>query len=875
MGQVHPGYERKSCDNPNRAKPSNVSHPLNHSFRPLFCANSGTIETRFRWAALQIHELLKLRLEEEVNARLGKLPKDLKTTYDDIYLRQIKGRGEIESAIAERAIMWLLAAFEPLTSKHLLAAVRINAGPYNEMLLEPETDVSGQRGTPEAPHVQFVKGDIDEELLLELCANLLTLDAATGKWNFAHASVLEYFEAHHFSVVHAHAYVGFVSLMVIIDVAQSKTAYVPPGQSPNTKDGENEQEHEDQGPEYRKPSSNRAIYRSLFQHSLVVYTFGHWGNHMSLVDKGVNTLKAIRNRTFERDAHTIIEGLRILLQRFLAHPNNSSSEYRFWRNAFICWVEELGWPVLESILGMTLRDIYYGQATETYASFAAVHYGFFNMLPTWWQGSCDGHDRGTCPTCEAWPSIDTTATTEINGRSLVEIAAYFGHAHIVHALLSMGMSVNSGQNTAIWSPDPLCLAGEQGFLEVCRVLIKYCQPERPSRIDYALSLAAQGHHHHVVRYLLSAGADPNHQVPLLKTDETVLEIAARQNNIEFLRIIFEGNRDQPRAYVLSQSELVNAAFTAAFHLSLDALQWLVSDGHIDPNARYSDQRFETILLAAAHDISSWSNSVFRCLRKCGVDFNIQEDDLCRLRKSQQSFHHTLLEAVVLTGEMDLLQVAVEEWGEDVNAIFDDSFDSGYGCALITAVEEGHLEMVQYLLNKNADANCPVPKRERWNTPLSAALRGKHFSIANALIENGADINMPIKYGSFGSALVGAAWQRSVDALKFAINAGALIDAPLEYGCFGSALICATRYGRMANAQYLLDHGADINYQATIGEFPSALMAASFSRDEKMVSFLINRGADVNRPENHGWDTMLKRRSLRSVRYSSSWSSWTD
>lgn len=808
-----------------------------------------------------------------MNTRLGKLPKDLKATYDDIYLRQIKNRGEIESAIAERAIMWLLVAFEPLTSKHLLAAVRINAGPYNEMLLEPEKDVPGQHGTPEAPHVQFVKGDIDEELLLELCANLLTLDAATGKWNFAHASVLEYFEAHHFSVVHAHAYVGFVSLMVIIDVAQSKTAYVPPGQSPITKDGENEQEHEDQGPEYRKPSSNRAIYRSLFQHSLVVYTFGHWGNHVSLVDKGVNTLKAVQDCTFESDAHTITDGLRILLQRFLGHPNNGSSEYRFWRNAFDYWVYPLRWDVLGPDLGLALLDIYSGEATDTYASFAAVHYGFFNMLPKWWQDSCGGHDRGTCPTCEAWPSIDTTATTEVERWSLLAIASYFGQTHIIHALLSIGMKFNSGENTWFRS-DPLRLAGGQGHLEACRVLINYCQPERPLGIDDALYFAAQGHHHNVFRYLLSAGADPNHHCrgPDWQDAGTVLELAARTNNFEVLGIIFEDNGDQPREHVPSQSELVSAAFSAAYDLSLDALQCLVSDGHIDPNARYSDQRFETILLAAAHNISSWSSSTFRCLRECGVDFNIHEEDLRRLRKSQQSFHYTLLEAVVLTGDMDLLQVAVEEWGEDVNAIFNDSKDSRYGCALIAAVEKGHLEVVQYLLKKNADANCQVPKRS-LGTPLSTALQKSHFAIANALIEHGADINMPIKHGEAGSALVVAAYEHTVDALKFAINAGALIDAPLEYGLFGSALIRATRYSRMANAQYLLDHGADINYQATIGEFPSALMAASFPRNRDMVSFLIKRGADVDRPENHGWDTMLERR--RSVQYSSSWSSDTD
>lgn len=796
--------------------------------------------TRFRWAALQIHELLKLRLEEDVNTRLGKLPKDLKTTYDDIYSRQIKDRGEIESAIAERAIMWLLVAFEPLDSGVLLPAVRFNGGRYNELLLEPDTD-PGQQSISGAPDVDYMTEEIDEELLLELCANLLTLNSATGKWNFAHTSVSEYFEAHHFSVLHAHAYVGFTSLVVIIDFARFTLAYGLPEQSPVAGDGDNEREDESDGSDFwfddrseegladEEISSYQPIYLSLFQNSLVTYTFGYWGNHVSLVDKGVNTLKAVQDCTFERDAHTITEGLRILLRRFLGHPNNSSSEYRFWRHAFFDWLFNV-WQTTRQ--GGMVFTIYYGQTTERYASFAAVHYGLFNLLSNWWQGSCDGHERGIFPTCEACIclNIDTTVTSEREDWSLLAIAAHFGHAHIVDALLSMGMDANSDNDT-MWPKSshpntPLCIASKRGFMEVCRVLIKHCHPERLAGIEHALYVAADAHQNHIVRYLLSAGADPYHHI-YGRSDNTVLTLAARQNNIELLRMFLEDNGDRPREHLPSQSELFNAAIKAAFFLRFDALMWLVFDGHVDPNARCSGQRYETILLAAAHDISSWSSSVFRRLKECGVDFNIQEADLCRLRQSQKSIYATLLVAVVHTGDVDLVQLAVEEWGEDVNAISNDSISGEYGSALIAGVKEGHLEVVQYLLKKNADANCQVPEAKFCNTPLTAALEGGHVAIADALIEHGADVNMPIKYGSHGSAL-----------------------------------ICATALGDVANVQYLLDHGADINYLATTGKFASAIMTASIFGDREMASFLIERGAEASRPENHGWEKMLKESAER-------------
>lgn len=817
--------------------------------------------TRFLWAALQIYELLKLQIEEDVNDRLGMLPKDLKTTYDDIYLRQIQTRGDTASAIAERAIMWLLVAFEPLTSEHLLSAVRIDAGRYKKMFLEPVADVPRQKGNLREHAVEWITEEVDDELLLELCANLLTFDSATRKWNFVHASVLEYFQVHHFSDLHAHAYVGFTSLMVIIDATQGpilKQSLVP-------EDGENGQENEEDGSEDEEISSYKPNYHSLFRGSLVAYAVGHWGDHISLVDKGVNTLKKAQGCTFERDAYTMTKALRVLLQRFLGHPNNSSSEYRVWQRAFDRWICHGGEDVFGSDSQYELSEINFGQRTDVYASLTAVYYGFFNMLPTWWKGSCHEHDGGNCPTCDAcsWPSIDTTVILEGHNWSLLAIAAYFGHARIVDALLSMGMDANSGTNSATFSKStmPLSLASEQGFIEVCKILIRHCQPDRPSGIDDALYLAAQESHLHIVHYLLSAGADPNfHFEDILGRSDTVVALAARKNNTDVLRIILEDNRDQPRAHLPSQSELLHAAIDAAYHLSLDALQCLVFNGHVDPNARKSDQRFQTILLAAAHDIKEWSSSVYRCLRECGVDFKIQKADLCRLRESQQYYGNTLLEAAVLTGDVDVIKVAVEEWGEDVNMISEDSKKSRHGCALITAVEQGHLEAVQYLLKMNADANCQVPKAQSCHTPLSVALTRGHFAVADALIQHGADVNMPIKYGLHGSALTAAASHKTVDALRFAINAGALINAPLKYGSDGSALICAIIHDHKDNVQYLLDHGADINCRATVGQYASALTAASFFRDREMVSFLIERGADVNRPENHGWEEMLEGRA---------------
>ena len=61
-----------------------------------------TKNSRFQWAFLQIKQLLDLLQEEHIRERLGKLPKDLKDAYDEIY----NGISEREKQVANRAFQW-------------------------------------------------------------------------------------------------------------------------------------------------------------------------------------------------------------------------------------------------------------------------------------------------------------------------------------------------------------------------------------------------------------------------------------------------------------------------------------------------------------------------------------------------------------------------------------------------------------------------------------------------------------------------------------------------------------------------------------------------------------------------------------------------
>ncbi|OCL01702.1 hypothetical protein AOQ84DRAFT_306174, partial [Glonium stellatum] len=146
----------------------------------------------FQWAALQIRQLLELDLEDAIEDRLGKLPMDLKHAYDEIY-GKIK-RNEKQREIADRAFQWVMASCEPLQTPVFLEAV----------LQDVNNDTA-----------RSVR-KVDEDLVLQLCQNLLVIDSELKVWRFSHLSVAEYFEQHHWTRIDANCFLAKVCLVALL-----------------------------------------------------------------------------------------------------------------------------------------------------------------------------------------------------------------------------------------------------------------------------------------------------------------------------------------------------------------------------------------------------------------------------------------------------------------------------------------------------------------------------------------------------------------------------------------------------------------------------------------------------------------------------------
>jgi ankyrin repeat protein len=159
-------------------------------------------------------------------------------------------------------------------------------------------------------------------------------------------------------------------------------------------------------------------------------------------------------------------------------------------------------------------------------------------------------------------------------------------------------------------------------------------------------------------------------------------------------------------------------------------------------------------------------------------------------------------------------------------------------ALSRAAAQGHKEIVQLLLEKDADVNACG---ERCGSALIAASEQGYEEIVRFLLENGADVNG--QGGKYGSALVAASSQSHEEIVRFLLDNGADVNAQLG-GLYGSALMAGSSHGHEEIVRLLLDNGADVNAQ--LGRpYGSPLVVASFQGHEEIVRLLLENGADLN------------------------------
>lgn len=122
-------------------------------------------------------------------------------------------------------------------------------------------------------------------------------------------------------------------------------------------------------------------------------------------------------------------------------------------------------------------------------------------------------------------------------------------------------------------------------------------------------------------------------------------------------------------------------------------------------------------------------------------------------------------------------------------------------ALAYACKYGHGDIVQYLVENNADVNLTV---NVGSTPLQVALNMKFFKIADYLIKHGADVNIPDITGM-------------------------------------TALAWAAKSGDLKTVQYLIENGAEVNSKNV-----SSRTILDITIDNSVKEYLISKGAKTSK-----------------------------
>jgi ankyrin repeat protein len=598
--------------------------------------------TRFRWVYLQLEQLFKCKTDTAVERRLAKrLPENLDKAYEEIYENNTKDLEDVDKAYADRAFIWVLCSAEPFSSTELLGAVRLTT-----------------RGTME--------DRVSEETLLDLCQDLLTIESRSGTWRFPHASVVEYFEGHHWTLVKANAHVAKVCL------SQMLTLYT---------------RFDPKAPDFRDlPKDEPDMPESPIQ-SYVRY---HWTVHVM---------------AYEDDAPDMLDTELIrLLKDFLKSPMESSIQYRRWFYHIENYRQYFHTSAVDHD---TLRDF----RPPEVALFLMAGLPFTTLLMDWWEGNeIDCSVKNTAgmtllsitrsvKVCELLleNGVDVNEPVEIWGNALAA-AVYAENMAIVKLLVYKGraevnVAFEHGKEGSV-----LSFAVLSGDLEMVKFLVEDGKadanvPLQCGTHGSALATAALIERLDIVKYLIEeAKVDVN--MPLNYGDYgSALAAAAGAGNVKIVKYLV--NDAGAKVNVPLKCEGYGSVLAAvAARCEDEIVKFLVQEAGADVNMPLHHGLYGSALAAATSAYRD-TNVVKLLVQEAGADVNMP-------------LHHglygsALAAACNMYGGTNVVKFLVEECNADIGFPPDsDRYKSPLTVARETAETEifsDGAEIVDYLLEQ--------------------------------------------------------------------------------------------------------------------------------------------------------------------------------
>lgn len=752
---------------------------------------SSKSQDMFLYASLQIEILLDCKLKDDIRDALNELPEDLNAAYKDIYETATKRKAE--KKFVDRALQWVLCSAEPLTSHDLLFAICQD---------------------PNADAIASTDPEVNEDLLLGLCHNLLRLDTSrvysrnigARVWRLAHQAVAEFFEkSGPSSQTAAHSEIGQVCLMVLLDALGGN----PVEDDSRTNDGaETITDYECPCRQNLRPYEHlrlRVEGRHIpFKMPLMEYANYAWPTHVRAEE--------------QRDARSV-DRLSQMLQKFLGEPGKGSLVYNRWvEHSFHARFHDApSWSIFAD-RGM---PGFFGLEPMMAPLSLACYLGLRTALAGWWDSP---HLELNIRYCnESFLPWSDHPWSLPNDRplkwSLVALACAHNEAEIYRCLVDRGAEFHTIEEDEV----PPIVAATIGDSE------------------------------EMVSELICLVADmPS---PLESWHEHILACAIKCNSLKAMGPLMDWLPSEP-----DELKEVLASINMSEILSANAITILLKRG-VDVNVPVRDG---TLLATAAYH--QWEHLVRRLLND-GADVNKQ---FYQPESRRPRFHNALEVSLYKKRNLRISRLLIEH-GARVSA-----WAVGITCQQYRFHNYSNWNAIlRFLLRKIPDPNETWTGRSgRVSCALIEMLRFGIVDHVHLLIERGAVVYPWVGGEEVDTLSFVFETVLSYDRDGWRYPTGEMIEALVGAGASfehlredrrNSAIVAAAGDGLKGTVQDLLKCGANPNAFVE-HKYPTALVAAAASGHHQapdVIRVLLDGGADVNTylPETIGRTSLSGRTAL--------------